>query len=115
MPDFVPLFTSAAGIRHYMRTNEDGTHTFAASQDTSAIIDANRAMRNHNDGYSRSREWRRAGSIPFVLVQKWLHEEGWDAFDPANADRLVKKLNDPDYADLRTADGRLALVNGVIR
>lgn len=115
MPDFVPLFTSAAGIRHYMRTNEDGTHTFAASQDTAPILDRNRAMANHNDGYTRDREMRRVASIPFVLIQQWLHEEGWNAMDPANADRLAKKLNDPDYLYLRTAEGRLGVTDGVMR
>ena len=108
MPDFVPLLKSRAGIRHYMRTNEDGSHTFAASQDTSEIIDHNKAQYNHNDGYGPSREMRRVASIPFVLIQKWLHEEGWDAFDPAHADKLAQKLNCSDYAHLRTAPGRVS-------
>lgn len=115
MSDFVPLFTSAAGIRHFMRTNVDGSHTFAASQDTTDIIARNRAMANENDGYTKSREMRRVASIPYVLIQKWLHEEGWDALDPDNTDRLARKLNDPDYAYLRTADGRLGVSDGVMR
>jgi hypothetical protein len=115
MSEFRPLFTSAAGIRHYMRTNADGSHTFAASQDTQAILDRNRAMATENDGYTKSREMRRVASIPYVLIQKWLHEEGWDALDPENVDRLARKLNDPDYAYLRTADGRLGVSDGVMR
>lgn len=108
MPDFRPLLTSSAGIRHYMRTNEDGSHTFAASQDTDPILENNKALANHNDGYGQSRELRRVASIPFVLIQKWLHEEGWDAFDPQYADKLAQKLNSSDFMHLRTAPGRLS-------
>lgn len=108
MPDFVPLLTSSAGIRHYMRTEADGSHTFAASQDTDPILERNKAMANHNDGYSGSREMRRVASIPLILIQKWLHEEGWDAFDPRHADKLAQKLNSSDFAHLRTASGRVS-------
>jgi hypothetical protein len=35
--------------------------------------------------------------------------------DPAHADKLARKLNDPDWAYLRTAPGRLGVTNGVMR
>lgn len=102
-----PFHVSACGVRHYWRDEADGGVTITSSQDTDAILDANKAMATHNDGYSLSRDLRRVASIPMVLVAKWLQEEGWNAFDPAHADRLRRKLNDPDYLWLRTGEGRL--------
>ena len=102
-----PWFVSSCGVAHYWRPQADGGVAITSVQDTGAILDRNRAMATHNDGYSPSRDIRRAASIPLILVAKWLQEEGWDAFDPACGDQLKKKLNDPDYLWLRTAPGRL--------
>jgi hypothetical protein len=115
MKDFQYLMTSAARISHFMRENADGSTTFAASQDTSAILDANQAMRSENDGYTPSRDFRRVASVPFAILYQWAHEEGWpDPMDPP-ADAFMRKLNDSDWGKLRTADGRLGLSNGVMR
>lgn len=103
----VPLLTTEAGIRHEWQDNEDGTYTVISSADCEPVIEQNKAMANHNDGYSPSRELRRVASIPLIVAYQWLVDEGWNAFDPANADRLKRKLNDPDWRWLRTADGRL--------
>jgi len=115
MKDFTYLMTSTAGISHFMRENADGSTTFAASQANDPILDYNQKLRTENDGYSPSRELRRVASIPMALIYKWKHEEGWDAFDPEHADKLKQKLNDPDYAYLRTADGRIGMSNGILR
>lgn len=104
---FDPLFVSSFGVRHYMRENADGTTTFAASQDTDPVIEHNKRLATHNDGYSPTRELRRVASIPFALILKWKQEEGWDAFDPACADKLAQKLNSNEYLYLRTAEGRV--------
>lgn len=87
--------------------NEDGTAAVLEKQDCDDILDRNKSLYTHNDGYSPSRELRRVASIPLTLVYEWLEKEGWNAFDPAHADRLKKKLNDPEYLYLRTAPGRL--------
>jgi hypothetical protein len=108
------LTTSKAGVKHFMLTEGDKTR-FVQSQDTTPIFEQNKAMANHNDGYSPTRELRRVASLPFVIIAKWLNEEGWDALDPDNADKLAQKLNDPDYAYLRTAPGRVGVSNGVMR
>lgn len=103
----IPLFTSAAGITHALRPDGDGTYSVVSSFDCEPILDQNKAMANHNDGYSPSREMRRVASIPLILIHKWLTEEGWNALDPACADKLKAKLNSSDFAYLRTAPGRL--------
>jgi hypothetical protein len=108
------LTTSKAGVKHFMLTEGNNTR-FVQSQDTTPILEQNMAMVNHNDGYSPTRELRRVASIPFVIIAKWLNEEGWNALDPDNADKLAQKLNDPDYAYLRTASGRVGVSNGVMR
>lgn len=108
------LLRSSAGIEHYMIEDENGT-SFEAVAPTDPIIEQNKAMRNHNDGYSPSREFRRVAIIPEILIQKWRNEEGWDVYNPDHADKLAQKLNDPDYAFLRTADGHIGYSNGVMR
>jgi hypothetical protein len=112
------LFTSSAGLDHFMI--EDGRETrFAAFQDVAPILERNKQMATHNDGYSPSRELRRVASIPYVVGHKWLNEEGWwfmDADkDPEVAKKLAAKLNSSEYAHLRTAPGRIGVEGGMLR
>lgn len=108
------LFTSSAGIDHWMIQDENGTR-FAASAATDPVVERNKAMMNHNDGYSPTREVRRVASIPYIIGLKWLNEEGWWFLDPDCSDKLAAKLNDPDWRHLRTAEGRVSVSNGVMR
>lgn len=106
------LLTSVAGIRWEFEKTGDGKTLYHASQDLTPIIDHSKRLATENDGYSPDRTLRRVAHIPAMLRAKWLAEEGWDCFDPHHSDRLVRKLNDPDYAYLRTAPGRVAVING---
>lgn len=108
------LFRSAAGVDHSMIEDEGGVR-FRATQEVDPILERNKAMATHNDGYTPSRELRRVASIPFGLIYEWLVNEGWNALDPENHDRLRQKLNSSEYAHLRTADGQLGMSNGVLR
>lgn len=108
MGDFVPLIKTFRGVQHYMRTNDDGSHTFAASQDCTAVIERNRAMRNHNDGYNRDRTMRRVGSIPAIVELMWLNQ-GVDIWNPDHRKEVVRRLNDSDWSGLRSADGVIAV------
>lgn len=101
------LLTSAAGVRWEIEHTGDGKRLLHGSQEIDGILDGNAAMRTHNDGYTPSREMRRAGRIPMQLLNKWMIEEGWDPWDPDHSDRLMRKLNDIDFFKLRTAEGRL--------
>ena len=103
------------GIVKHWRPDGSGGIEVKISQDVAPLLDRNRAMANHNDGYTESREMRRVASVPAIVRQKWLIEEGWDMMDPAHSDKLARKLNDPDWAYLRTAPGRLGVTNGVMR
>ncbi len=99
---------------------QDGRETrFAATQDVAPILERNKAMATHNDGYSASRELRRVASIPYGIGIKWLNEEGWwfmDADkDPGVAKKLAEKLNSSEYMHLRTSEGRVGVSNGQLR
>lgn len=104
----VPFFTSSAGIARTWEEDGEDVHVHAF-QDCGDTLDANRAMANENDGWSMGggKLMRRAASIPMIVWFKWLNEEGWDAFAPENSERLKRKLNDSEWAYLRTAHWRL--------
>lgn len=108
---FVPLWTTAGGVEKRLRLNPDGSMDVAMTQDVAPILERNRAMQTENDGYSQSREVRRVATIPESVATLW-REEGWY---PHDKKKLAEKLNDPDWAWLRTAEGRLGVSNGVMR
>lgn len=117
MAEKTHLFRSSAGIDHWML--QEGNQTrFASTQDVAPILEQNKAERNHNDGYSPSRELRRAARIPYIVGIKWLNEDGFWFMDmdkdPDVARKVAQKLNSSEYMYLRTADGQLGVSNGRI-
>jgi hypothetical protein len=101
------LFQSAAGVRHGWREHADGTVDFVSQQDVTPILEQNKAMQRHNDGYSQSRELARVASIPVSIMYKWLVEEGWNAWDTADPDvqrKLNQKLDSNEFRYLRTSE-----------
>lgn len=112
MGDPIPLFTSSAGIDWAMIRDDNGSLRFTAKQDHEAVLDRNKAMATHNDGFTKDRTMKRVATIPTIVWLKWLNEEGWDAYAPECATKLARKLNDPDYAFLRTAPGHIGTSNG---
>lgn len=89
--------------------------TFLRVQDVEPIIDRNKRLQGEAQ---RSDGFRHIGTIPNILLEKWLHEEldrgniglriGSEEFD-----RLIAtKLSDPDYAFLRTDGARLSIGYG---
>jgi len=108
MGDGIHLLTSEMGVVHTWHDNGDGTYTILSEQPVlKQVLEENKAMYNDGDGYSPSREMRRAAHIPAILQLKWLQEEGWDAYDTRNWDKLKAKLNSNEFLHLRTAPGRL--------
>lgn len=99
------------GVKRQWADDGEGGGVVRTVQDVTAIIERNKAMYNHNDGYSKSREMRRVASIPAVTWHKWMVEAGLDARDPdlsAKMEEVIKrKVNDPDFRYFRTAPGRL--------
>lgn len=104
---WLPLWSDpATGSQTFFKANSDGTYTVWSTQENDPLLDDNKAMANHNDGWSESRDIRRAASIPMLLIEKWKQEEGWNALDMRYRDKLKQKLNDIDYQHLRTAHWR---------
>ena len=87
--------------------DSDGNLTVARLSDVEANLEANKALYTLNDGYSPSRELRRAASIPMSIVEKWRNELGVDALNPDHREAVRRLLNSSEYLYLRTAPGRL--------
>lgn len=77
-------------------------------QDVSNIIDANKRAQADAVG-EKWGDFTRVASIPFAVVLEWKDKYGINVMAPSEEDkaRMVALLNDPDYAYLRTREGRL--------
>ena len=101
-----PLWKTPHG-EVFFRDNEDGTYTVWSTQENDPLLEANKALANADDrGWSPSRDFRREGSVPMGLINKWREEEGVNVLHPSGHDFLKRKLNDSDFAHLRTSPGK---------
>ena len=91
----------------YVEDPMTGDLTVLRTSDVEANLERNKALYSSNDGYSPSRELRRAASIPMSIVEKWRNELGVDVFNPDHRDAVRRLLNSSEYLYLRTAPGRL--------
>lgn len=85
---------------------EDGKFVHKATQDVEPILDRNKRLASLNDGYTPTREMRRAASIPIVILYQWM-QEGVDYRDKNCWPEIRRRLNSPEWRHLRTAPGRL--------
>ena len=75
-------------------------------EDIEPILEENAYARNHqgNNGFGKSRVWRKIGSIPMIFVEKILREQGVNILDGSpEADKFVRKFLDDNYK-FRTVD-----------
>ncbi len=78
-------------------------------QDCEPVLKHNEAIRNyHDEPFFEDRSFVLAARIPMVIVNKWLIEEGINVLDPADREKVMAKLDDPDWAKLKTWDGKLS-------
>lgn len=92
-------------IQRRIFTDSAGTEHLVSVDDVEPVLDANKALQNDgSNGYGPSRDLRRIASIPAIIAEKWLLEDGINVFDPDHAAAVRKKLNDPDYKWLRAVD-----------
>lgn len=81
---------------------KDGSVTFERVQDVEPILENNHRLRSEDQ---KSDLGRHIATIPNVLIEKWINEEGAPVL-AMNKDEFAKfikhKLDDPDYAYLRT-------------
>lgn len=76
------------------------------------IIEHNKKMFTHNDGYSKSRDLKRVASIPTLVLEVWTREyngtNNWFALKKEEQQKILKtKLNSNEFQYFRTAPGRL--------
>jgi hypothetical protein len=75
--------------------------------DVEPVLELNKALATSGDGYTPSREMRRAASIPLAVVEKWKNELGVDVMNRDHWPKVRQLLNSSEYLFLRTAPGRL--------
>ena len=54
------------------------------------------------NGFSKSRNYRKIGSLPLIIIEKWLTEKGIDLMAPGNEKYVKQALN--EMSKFRTVD-----------
>ena len=104
--DYDPL-TGVTTYHHYDEMSD--TTAIETVQDVTPTLEVNKAMANDDD-YKRhgiKQSWWHVASIPVVVQEKWLREDGVNVFNPDHWPAVKRKLNDIEYRYLRTATGRV--------
>lgn len=94
-------------MREWYPDEAAGKLVHRSTQDVEPILKNNKQLYNLNDGYSASRGWRRAASIPNIVIERWM-KQGINAYDEADWPKILAMLDSPEYLFLRTAPGRLS-------
>jgi hypothetical protein len=86
----------------------DGKLNVGTRQDVTPVLERNKILQN-DDEYKKQgikAGFYHAASIPMEVVNKWM-AEGINIFDKNATAAIKRKLNDPEYAYLRTGLGRV--------
>jgi hypothetical protein len=92
----------------YVEDPMTGDLTVIRSADAGPILEANKALASSGDGYSPSRELRRAATVPFIVYELWKNLYGVDMFNPDHGPKVMELLDSSEWAYLRTAPGTLS-------
>jgi hypothetical protein len=96
------------GVERFIYNHADDVGMVQTSYDLTPILDMNKARQNDGtNGWTASRDMKHQAFIPNALIEKWFIEEGINAYDKSHWPAIRRKLNDPDYAFLRTSSGKL--------
>lgn len=103
------LLDSSGGIIsefHYDHSSD--VTTVNQVQDVEPIVERNKILRSEGKGYSPSRELRRVASIPLVVIEQWMREDGVNLMTMPRAEKQIylrRKLADSDNRAWRTSEG----------
>ena len=75
--------------------------------DVEPVLIANQASMRQAELSPLRGDFRRVARIPTVLLEKWLREDGIDFREKDGWQRVLAKLDDPEYKFLRTSPGRI--------
>lgn len=87
---------------------DDGDITVERIQDVEPVLERNKRLQNEPQKLAGS--FRHIGSIPNVILERWMNEEGVGVLRMDKQEFhqfIMRKLKDPDNRWLRTSDGRL--------
>jgi hypothetical protein len=101
---FSRMLSRRGAVETWYHGQPDGTFVIQTRQDVAPILERNKALRAANDGFTPSRDMARVASIPVVVQYEWLKRYGVDVFDPEDAGRIRRLLNDPEWRYLRTSE-----------
>lgn len=85
---------------------EDGTLYMERKQDIAPILEMNHQRLTTGDGYTPSRDMRHVATIPLIVLEQWM-KEGLDFTDPNDTPEILRRLNNGEWARLRTSEGKL--------
>jgi|TARA_R110002167_G_scaffold271300_4_gene477863 hypothetical protein len=99
------LLSKDDGLSTYFREH-DGKIEYNTVEDVSNLLKHTQAARN-----KESKSWKgdmhHVASIPQTLYMEWWKEFGSSPMDPENQPRLLKKLQEREFSQLRVKTGRL--------
>jgi hypothetical protein len=95
-------------IKTTYHEDSDGTLVVHRTSDVEPILEDNKRLYSLNDGYTPSRELRRAATVPNVILEKWKNELGIDYTDKNDWPKIMALLDSNEYLYLRTAPGTLS-------
>lgn len=100
------------GITQWYEETDDGEgFRIYSEQDAKAIIEANKQKQAMGrDYYARDKDMWKVACIPLILHLKWAEEQGIPGhamFGHEMTEITARKVNDPDYRHLKTADVRI--------
>jgi len=100
--------SSPAEVHNTIEEHGDGDVTVASYQDVDRILKQNAELRKLYDGYNPDRSRKRVAQIPMIVVHKWIKRYGFNALEKGTLPRVLQLLDDPEWAYLKTSEGRTA-------
>jgi hypothetical protein len=104
------LLDAQGGVLTYIEAGErEGDVNLITSHDPTPVLENNKRLRNLNDSYSQSREWKRVASIPHGVALELIAKAGISPgafFQKPQAEQnafWAKHYMDRDYSQLRTS------------
>lgn len=99
-----PLTGITRWYRYDAETDQD---IIQSTADIEAALEANQAMANDPSKPWRKQNMHLVASIPPIIQEKWLREEGIDVFNKDHWPAVQRKLNSREFYKLRTSPTKI--------
>lgn len=97
--DYDPLSGAVSTFEH---DESEGRIIIHRAADVQPVIDRNKELANHTDGWNAARDMRLAASIPIDVAYIWLRRYGVRAWRKEDWPAVRRLLNDGEWRYLRT-------------